>query len=756
MRLSGQNADLEPGMTGFWGLLRLLWRLAEPKIRRDLSLSFNAAPRYKYPLILGFIILFHIVNNAIWLRIDTIPPLWDEASYMVLSLLHYNALMAEGIPGLLKSFIYADPVHAPLVSVLPLPLYLTIGISEDKTLIVNMIAFAILLVSIYKIGERLISASVGALAVFLVSMYPVVFGLSRIFLVECALIAVVTLSIYLLLLTEGFTKRRESIWSGIVLGLGMLTKVFFPIFMFGPIMVVLYYTVQGWLQSHRPSDAVGKSARWSKWVNLSICAAVAFIIASVWYIPNMASVISRSLSVSYGEVAKLYGPDNPLTLTALVSYFILFSSYDISFLGLIILLISFLALVSGWFSRSFPQQVNQTTSKTSAFWLLLSWIIVPYVIFSTAPNQDLKHISPIVPAMALLSAWGVLAIKQRVIKLALIAVLALGGLLQFFGVSYGVSGLPKNVTWKPPLVQAPQLALFWQSRTYAENPHSYVPSQENWGIQAILEYIERINQREKAGRAAVVGIVPSYPTFEINAFMYYALRQKMPFSCIWVAPSEEPREIDYRSNLLTCDFVVVKSGYQGPAFANRYNNRIFDLLEDPTFGFIEAPQKFDLPDGSQAAIFFQQGPVLTSKLTPQFPTSVNFVNKIELLGYDLSKVESGDQGAKFHITYYWKCLDRMDQDYRIFVHITESKGDQIVAQQDHYPVHGRYSTSQWQKGEMIRESYEFSVPSDVPRGTYAIRIGLDIPEREALKVVSEQYPMDWDGHRVVIGYLETR
>ena len=147
-------------------------------------------------------------------------------------------------------------------------------------------------------------------------------------------------------------------------------------------------------------------------------------------------------------------------------------------------------------------------------------------------------------------------------------------------------------------------------------------------------------------------------------------------------------------------------------------------------------------------------PAPAFQIAPQFPMKVNFADKVELLGYDLSKAEAGGQGTVFHVTYYWKSLDRMSQNYRIFVHITEPKGNQIVAQQDHHPVHGRYPTSQWQKGEIIRESYEFSVPPGVPRGTYAIRIGLCIPEGEALKVVSERYPTDWDGHRVVIGHLE--
>jgi len=90
----------------------------------------------------------------------------------------------------------------------------------------------------------------------------------------------------------------------------------------------------------------------------------------------------------------------------------------------------------------------------------------------------------------------------------------------------------------------------------------------------------------------------------------------------------------------------------------------------------------------------------------------------------------------------------------IFVHITDHEGEKIVAQQDHDPVHGSYPTSQWEKGETIEESYDFWVPADVPAGVYTIRIGLYIPEGEALKVMPNRCPTDWDGRRVIIGHLE--
>ena len=47
---------------------------------------------------------------------------------------------------------------------------------------------------------------------------------------------------------------------------------------------------------------------------------------------------------------------------------------------------------------------------------------------------------------------------------------------------------------------------------------------------------------------------------------------------------------------------------------------------------------------------------------------------------------------KLHITYYWKSLDMVDEDYTIFVHFLNESG-QIIFQHDHQPVDGLYPTS---------------------------------------------------------------
>ena len=176
-----------------------------------------------------------------------------------------------------------------------------------------------------------------------------------------------------------------------------------------------------------------------------------------------------------------------------------------------------------------------------------------------------------------MSAWGLLKLRPYAVRIVVMILIAILSFTQFFAISYGIPSLPNKIALRP-ISTAPWLELFWQDRNYMENPHNYVPAREDWKIAAILKYIEQL--KDQKSRFAVVGVVPSYPTFEVNAFTYYALRGEMRLLPRGVALSEFPGEIDYSNELLKCDFVIIKTGYQGPAFANRYNDKIFELLKD--------------------------------------------------------------------------------------------------------------------------------------------------------------------------------
>src|SRR3990170_8215155 len=145
--------------------------------------------KLSYPhLILVSLSFFLIVNNIIWLKYDTLPPIWDQAGHLT------------------KSYDYFKAIE-------------------------------------HLDSNNLYGKRAGILSALLVSTYNVVSTHSRQYLLEMSLISTVTLTIYFLLKSNTFKERRYSIAFGIAAGIGMLTRWNFLFFVFPVIIYKIYKTV---------------------------------------------------------------------------------------------------------------------------------------------------------------------------------------------------------------------------------------------------------------------------------------------------------------------------------------------------------------------------------------------------------------------------------------------------------------------------------------------------------------------------------
>jgi len=106
----------------------------------------------------------------------------------------------------------------------------------------------------------------------------------------------------------------------------------------------------------------------------------------------------------------------------------------------------------------------------------------------------------------------------------------------------------------------------------------------------------------------------------------------------------------------------------------------------------------------------------------QFPTSIKFGDKIELLGFDLDLPNDGSvgPGQDFTITWYWKALRRVGGAWKIFLHID---GHGLRLNGDHDPVDERYPVRLWDEGDVIVDVQELTVPAHYRAGDYAILVG---------------------------------
>lgn len=255
-----------------------------------------------------------------------------------------------------------------------------------------------------------------------------------------------------------------------------------------------------------------------------------------------------------------------------------------------------------------------------------------------------------------------------------------------------------------------------------------------------------------------VARTPSYPLLDSPVVQYLInLKRKQPPDIIRCLDSSTLAHLGFRyivvhkDSLSTDDYMAFRKRMENlfPKSATQKAGEALGLtFSDSPFWEDDEVLVYRIEEGKS---------LLASRPSPRFAMSVNFANKVEFLGYDLTRGEKRPDATKFYISYYWKCLEEMEEDYMIFVHITDHEGKKTVSQQDHEPVHGQYPTSRWGKGEIVKETYSLLIPKQVPKGVYSLRIGFYKPELGRLKVLwSDRYPTDDSGTRALIGSLEIR
>jgi hypothetical protein len=102
--------------------------------------------------------------------------------------------------------------------------------------------------------------------------------------------------------------------------------------------------------------------------------------------------------------------------------------------------------------------------------------------------------------------------------------------------------------------------------------------------------------------------------------------------------------------------------------------------------------------------------------------AINFDNRILLLRYNLDRRQLRP-GEALELSLTWQCLKKMGEDYTVFVHILDKK-QRIWGQEDVWPVHGTYPTSQWKDGEIIEDIHSVRLSYEAPPGKYQIEVGL--------------------------------
>src|SRR5260370_18418261 len=199
------------------------------------SLDWRQAP------MAGVVILIILLSaiNVYYFHVSQSPTFWDDYSYLTGSLDLYDGLTNKGVPGLVHAFAHLYGNKAPLICVFPVPIYLIFGRDYDPRCLVGIGFLILMSIYLFRLGECLWSPREGLLAVAIVQTMPLFYGLSRQFLVDYGLATMFVMWMYYLLCSRALTPCATIVRLGIVLGIGMLMKITFPLYIGAPTAVAV-------------------------------------------------------------------------------------------------------------------------------------------------------------------------------------------------------------------------------------------------------------------------------------------------------------------------------------------------------------------------------------------------------------------------------------------------------------------------------------------------------------------------------------
>lgn len=516
--------------------------------------------------------LGHVIANFVWLKLDTRPPYWDMAGHAITAINFSRLPYFTDFPTALQG-LFTLGTYPPFVHLISAPLAFLSRPTMDLLTGTLAIFLGVLIFSIYGLARDFGGRMAGLLAAFIVTMYPLVYGLGRHYLLDVPLVAMVTLSIWLLVRTDEFARRNGAVVWGLSLGLGMLTKWTFVIFVAGPFLVVAVRA--GRVRSRR------------RLLNVALAAVMATVVAAPWYLCNL-----RSLLEFLGHMPIYARAEGDPVVGSLESW----GYYLQAFVNDQVLLPFALFFGVGLIVLLMRRKFRYETA------MLMSWIAVPYLVASLLYNKDPRYTMPYLPAVAIVTALGLTLLPSRPLKRGLVALLVLYAVVQFSGLSWGLSNrLPAGVLPGRVTVQVGSASL----PLYAEGVHiASPPRTEDWQVEAVLHDIGRSGESPPKAESLTLAVLSDTPGFDQNAFKYYALADRLAISIFAVTGVLEMS--DAHARVLASDYIITKTGSLGPAWTTGQGSQFTKALSAPSSKLrlqFELLKQYTLPDGSIGQLY---------------------------------------------------------------------------------------------------------------------------------------------------------
>lgn len=407
-------------------------------------------------LLIGLIVLFHLFNNLYWISDDGGQNLGCESiCHLERAFEIYNQVTPSEFgyfQSLARIFHYCwlasirQKVIPPMCSgfsAISVLLAILFNIPFMQIVHLNMLYLILIIVFTYLFGKESGNRQTGLLAAFLVGFYPIIYGLSRKFVPELALIAATTIAYYLLIKSKYFEKTKYTISLGIVCFLGLVIHPLFSVYLTGALIYYCYSILK-----------IKDKQKLHKFINFFICItitalALLLIFKDFREFKSETSAVFKEMHITLTTHSENF-IGNADTATSELFLFAkqtdhcpctqftdrgmnirCFSFYPIQLIYFLSPLFVILLLISIFFYFKNRQCKHKI--------IMFIWCFLPYLILCLLPKKWGRFYSPAIPALALITSSSISSIKKDKVRKLAMGLIIIGGIIQFFVYSYILS-----------------------------------------------------------------------------------------------------------------------------------------------------------------------------------------------------------------------------------------------------------------------------------------------------------------------------
>lgn len=491
-------------------------------------------------ILLLIIIAFLISTNIIWIKLNQIPPFYDNAGHTDLAYIYAHIFRGTFPAQNTADFLKVSTFYPPLVHIAGGIVASIFGFYYKNLQYFSVLPLGVSAIFLFLYINTLSKNKWWAFfsAAFFI-FFPHVWDQSRYFMLDLPLTTLVLISLYFLEKSENLKKSKFAALFFLFTSFAQLTKWYAFVYLFIPFIFKI-------VKSIRIIDSK------ELFIKLGTYATITSLIVLPWYLINLKEILfwtSVFTNPDYGD------PINPFSLKNFSYYLILLINYQVVSLQFLWFLIASIFVLK---------------SKMNLKIYLFLQIIVIYLIFTLfIGNKNLRYLMPLLPFFAIISGYGIYLImkKSKLFGTVIFSILLTFNILLFTINSFGIPVKSNALITKQLVKNLDSVYLLDLSSKAIQYKHE--PS--DWSLEIVVNDLGNLTNQINTN----ILVLADNPYVSVAGLRIFSLENKnyLQFKDVPFDRLKKIRSIDeIRSFIKDNDYIILPDQIVAPIGQFNYKN----------------------------------------------------------------------------------------------------------------------------------------------------------------------------------------